>query len=228
MRADVPYARAGHAEQGPDARIGRKHVPARRSLLDDGRSHSHEVGDPLRLRAQFQEGEHHHAAQTVANPVHAALTRLALHIIEDGRHVVPDQIVDRPARFPAFAEGSSAEKTIEPVLPSQPRVLSGGPDVVNVNLVSTLGELCREVIIGEGPERRVQPHAVTENHRQLAWIRMRRAIVAHAQPPTIPSIRETIRARPEVGTGSVCACWHTPRVWHPAGGLSLSLACIGA
>ena len=104
--------------------------------LNDRAPHPHEVGDPLRMRRQLEVGEYQHATQAVADPVDAVASGLALDVVENGRHVVVDQVVDRPARLASFAQERPAQGLVDPVAPPDLGVLTRAPDVEHVDLVS--------------------------------------------------------------------------------------------
>src|SRR5208283_1608949 len=144
-------------------------------------------------------------------PVHPILPGLALHVIENGRHVVTDQVVDRPGRLTPLPQRGMAEESVDPVILAGPAVFSRAPDVEDVDLVAALTELGREIVVDDRPERGVEPQAMTENDRQLARIRMRGAVMTNAQPPAVSCVRITISARTKIGGRGVLPHAGTPR-----------------
>ena len=191
--------RAGHVEQGPDAGVGGEHVVAGRLRLDDRRPHPHEVGDPLGMDVPLQEREDDHPSQAVPDPVHPVLSGVSLHVIKDGRHVVTDEVVHRPGRLAPFPKRGLTQEPVDAVLPAGPGVLSRRPDVEDVNLVTASAKLPRKVIVGDRPERRVQPQTMAEDHRQLARIGMSGAVMTYTKSPSIHCVRIAVCARTQIG-----------------------------
>ena len=124
--------------------VGPEHVGLRGLRLNDRAPHPHEVGDPLGMRRQLEVREDQHAPQAMADPVDAIASGLALDVVENGRHVVLDQVVDRPARLASFAQEGLAKDFVDPVAPPDLGIFTRAPDVEDVDLVSAGGQLRRE------------------------------------------------------------------------------------
>ena len=67
------------------------------------------------LDVPLQERKHHHPSQAMSDPVHPVLPGVSLDVIEDGRHVVTDEVVDRPGRLAPFPERGLTQEPIDPV-----------------------------------------------------------------------------------------------------------------
>ena len=193
------------SDQEPEPLVGPEHVGLGDLRLNDRAPHPHEVGDPLRMRRQLEVSENQHASQAVADPVDAVVSGLALHVVEDGRHVVLDQVVDRPAPLASFSQEGLAKGLIDPVAPPHLGVLTRAPNVEDVDLVSTRGQLRGEMVVGDRPEGGIESQAVTENHRQLVRIGMFGPVMANAQPPAVLSVGVTVGARPQIRARRIAA-----------------------
>ena len=161
-----------NSDKRAECPVGPQHVALGRLRLDDRAPHADEVGDPLGLGIELEVREDQHAAQAVSDPVHPVVTRLALDVVEDRRHVVPDQVVDGPAIVRLARGTGSAGAAVDPIIPAGPGVLARAPDVEDVDLVAARRQLAREMIVGDRPERGIEPQPMTEDHRQLARVRM--------------------------------------------------------
>ena len=89
------------------------------------------------MRRELEVRENEHAPQAMSDPVDAIAPGLALDVVEDGRHVVLDQVVDRPARLASFAQKGLAKVLVDPVASPQLGIFARAPDVEDVDLVTT-------------------------------------------------------------------------------------------
>ena len=194
-------SRPGLANTGQDAEcpVGQQHVALGRLGQDDRAAHPDEVGDPLGVGIQLQEGEHQHAAQAVADPVDAIVARLALDVVEDRRHVVPHQVVDVPRSFAPLAQGGLPQPALIRSCRPGRAVLARAPDVEDVNVVAPGVQLKREMIVRDRPEGGIEAQPVTEDHRQLGGVGLPGPIVADTQPPSVRRVSVTVRAGTEIG-----------------------------
>ena len=87
----------------------------------------------------------------------------------------------------------------------RPGIFARAADVEDEDVVASGGQLGGKMVVGDRPERGVEPQAVTENHRQLARVGMPGPIVPHPQPPAILGVGITVGARPQIGAGRIAA-----------------------
>src|SRR5262249_33287379 len=92
-----------------------------------------------------------------------------------------------------------------PIAFPESRVLARTPDVEYIDLVPALGELGRQVVVGNRPESGVQPQPVTKNNGELPRIGLSGAIMPNAQPPAITRVGVTIGTRSKVRRRCVAA-----------------------
>ncbi len=91
------------------------------------------------------------------------------------------------------------------------RVLSRAPNIENEHVVAPARELRSKMVVGDRPERRIEPQPVAENHRQLARVGMRRPVIPNPKPPAILGVCIAVGARPKVGAGGIPAHADTAR-----------------
>jgi hypothetical protein len=116
-----------------------------------------------------------------------------------------DQVVDCPETFVQLSEARLAHEMVDPIVPSHPRVFARATDIEDENVITAGRQLGRQMIVGDCPESGVQTQAMTENHRQLARVRVLRPIVPDAEPPSILGVREGVGTGAQVSGGRIAA-----------------------
>ncbi len=175
----------------------------RRVGQGDRAAHPHEARDPPRLGRPFQEWEHQHPPQAVSHPVDPVVAGLPLDEVEDCRDVVERHLVDVPASLAAFNQRRLASPRVDLTDPAQLRTLARAAQVGDEHLVAPRGELLGQMMVGNRPERRVQPQPMAEDDRELGRVGMPGPDVPDAELPPVAGEGEAVRTRAEVGRGCV-------------------------
>src|SRR4029077_10645170 len=105
-----------------------------------------------------------HASQAVPDPVDAVVTRLMLDVIKNGRNVVLDQVIDRPAPLSSLSQKGLAEVFVDSVIPAHVGVFARPAYIEDVHLVTPACQLRGEMVVGNRPKRVVESKPVAENH----------------------------------------------------------------
>ena len=69
------------------------------------------------MRRELEVGKNQHATQAVPDPVDPIVSGLALDVVENRRHVVVHQVVDRPVPLTAFSQECAAHKFVDALVP---------------------------------------------------------------------------------------------------------------
>src|SRR5262249_31195450 len=112
--------------------------------------------------------------------------------------VIPNQVIDCPPPFTRFAERRLPQQAVYSIMATSP-VLPGAPNIEDIDLIATRGQLRGKMVIRDRPERGIQPKSVAQDHWQLTGVVGLRPVVSDSQPPPIRRVCVAISARPEIG-----------------------------
>ena len=100
---------------------------------------------------------------------------------------------------------------VDPVTSPQVCVFARGPDVEDIDVVTTGGQLRGKMVVGDRPERGIEPEAVTEDHRKLTRFGMFRPIMTDTESPAVFGISESVGTWPQIRAGRITAHGGTSR-----------------